>query len=628
MKKTTFLSLLTLVFVASLVSACGSSKKAPLVISVQIAPAPPAALEVSHSIQLSAQTVNDTAAAGVDWTLSCTSSDCGSIMPAHTDNGAATTYTAPATVPTGGSVTVTATSTTDPTQSASATITINPQGSNAGLMGCSATVTDCQYAFFVTGVDANGFYSAAGSFTSNGDGTLADGGEEDFNDPGVLAEGDTLTDGTYNIGPDGRGTISFTANFQGTPDTLLPNGGMQTFNIVATSDFVNTGTHLLIVEASAGAASSGVVDLQSSGDFAGGLTGSYVFTLTGQDAFNGLVPATFGGVANTDGNGNITGVIDENDFGDDIPGTSLAGATYTAPDANGRGTIALNNADAQTYTYYMVNAGVLRVVETDDTNFFFIAGGSAYIAASGTAFDTTALSGNFVFVDNGQSTLGPIGLGGQVVLDGAGNITSGVDDFSEGGAITSAAPVTGTYSVPDPTVPRVVFAITGGNSGDVANVYAYLSDPSVNFLDPRNGVPASGALLMDSDPDANGTGLVVEQAPTSASTFAGNYAFNFQLNAQFNELDVTGAAFSDGTANFTGTADLSAIGFGTDNGDTFVATFAADTANPGRITASEVDTTVFGALDLDLALYQISSDQLISIGLTSNNITVGTLVSQ
>src|ERR1700723_383533 len=205
MSRKSLLSLIVLVFVASFVSACSSSKKAPLVISVQLAPAPPAALEVGMSVQLTAQTINDTAAAGVDWSVSCTSSDCGSISPAHTASGGATTFTAPATVPTGGSVTVTATSTTDPTQSASATITINPLGNNGGLpMGA-------QYAFFVTGVDSTGFYSAAGSFTSNGDGTLIDGGEEDYANINVSQLGDTLVGGTYNIGTDGRGTISFTA---------------------------------------------------------------------------------------------------------------------------------------------------------------------------------------------------------------------------------------------------------------------------------------------------------------------------------------------------------------------------------------------------------------------------------
>src|SRR5580704_6719856 len=122
MSRKALLSLLTVVFIASFVSACGSSHKAPLAIQVTLAPAPPASLQVSTTIQLTAQLINDTAAAGVDWSVACTSSDCGSIAPAHTASGGATTYTSPATVPTGGSVTITAASTTDPTATASATV--------------------------------------------------------------------------------------------------------------------------------------------------------------------------------------------------------------------------------------------------------------------------------------------------------------------------------------------------------------------------------------------------------------------------------------------------------------------------------------------------------------------------
>ena len=614
MSRKSLLSLIVLVFVASFVSACSSSKKAPLVISVQLAPAPPAALEVGMSVQLTAQTINDTAAAGVDWSVSCTSSDCGSISPAHTASGGATTFTAPATVPTGGSVTVTATSTTDPTQSASATITINPLGNNGGLpMGA-------QYAFFVTGVDSTGFYSAAGSFTSNGDGTLIDGGEEDYANIAISALGDTLVGGTYNIGPDGRGTISFTAEAGGIPDTNIGVAGVQTFTVVATSDFVNSGTHLLIAEADGAATSSGSVDLQSAGDIAGGIVpaSSYVFTLTGQDLTNEF-PTTFGGVANADGMNNITGLIDENDAGAITNGTDLTGSTSSAIDVNGRGTITLSTG--QSFSFYMVKAEVLRVVETDAS---FVAGGSFFGASTSASFDQTALTGNFAFLDNGQEAVGPVAFGGQFTTDGAGNITVGVDDANEGGAVMSAAPITGTYAVPDPTMPRVIFTITGGNSGAIQNVIVYLTDPTLNTFDVNNAAASSAGLLMDSDTTANGTGFVLQQAPTSASTFTGNYGLNFQVDAQTaGEMDVTGQGLSDGTSVFNGTGDFAALG-STVPGDPFAGTWAADPVNAGRLTLTETYTTS-GAFDF--ALYQVSGAQLIKIGLDADP-AIGILVSQ
>jgi len=77
----------------------------------------------AHSVQFTALVANDTAAAGVDWSVNCGASNCGGITP-HTASGVAATLLGPSSVPPGGSVTVTAKSTTDPTKSGSATATV------------------------------------------------------------------------------------------------------------------------------------------------------------------------------------------------------------------------------------------------------------------------------------------------------------------------------------------------------------------------------------------------------------------------------------------------------------------------------------------------------------------------
>lgn len=97
-----------------------------LPISVGFAPAPPSSLGLSTSTQLKAVLSNDATGAGVNWTVICTSSACGSFSSAQTASGALTTYTTPASVPGGGSVLVTATSVADPTKSATASIQIVP----------------------------------------------------------------------------------------------------------------------------------------------------------------------------------------------------------------------------------------------------------------------------------------------------------------------------------------------------------------------------------------------------------------------------------------------------------------------------------------------------------------------
>lgn len=93
-------------------------------ISVSLAPPAPATLHAGASTQLRAVLNNDTANAGVNWSVICGSTDCGSFQPARTAGGIATTYTAPASVPVGGIVQVTATSVTDPSKAAAATISI------------------------------------------------------------------------------------------------------------------------------------------------------------------------------------------------------------------------------------------------------------------------------------------------------------------------------------------------------------------------------------------------------------------------------------------------------------------------------------------------------------------------
>lgn len=97
-----------------------------LPIVIGFAPAPPATLAVSGSTPLKAVLTNDYAAGGVNWTVTCSSSACGSLGSTKTASGTATTYTAPAAVPAGNTVAVFATSVTDPTKAVSANITILP----------------------------------------------------------------------------------------------------------------------------------------------------------------------------------------------------------------------------------------------------------------------------------------------------------------------------------------------------------------------------------------------------------------------------------------------------------------------------------------------------------------------
>src|SRR5208282_1994952 len=103
------LLLLSLSMLAALVACSSSSSSTPPPITITVTLSSVAtSLTVDSQTPIKA-TTNDTA--GVTWTVTCTTSPCGTLNPASTLTGAATTYTAPASPTTG--VVITATSVTN-----------------------------------------------------------------------------------------------------------------------------------------------------------------------------------------------------------------------------------------------------------------------------------------------------------------------------------------------------------------------------------------------------------------------------------------------------------------------------------------------------------------------------------
>jgi hypothetical protein len=85
---------------------------------------PPSSMLISGAATIGATVTNDSSNAGVNWTVTCSSAQCGGFSPAHTASGSTTQFTAPAAVPTGTTVTVTATSAANSGVFVQATITI------------------------------------------------------------------------------------------------------------------------------------------------------------------------------------------------------------------------------------------------------------------------------------------------------------------------------------------------------------------------------------------------------------------------------------------------------------------------------------------------------------------------
>jgi dienelactone hydrolase len=111
------------------ISAADSTKSAPILIKVPaitISVSPTSGtVQVNGTADFTATVTNDDANNQVNWTVSCSTSSCGSVSQNSTPSGNSTTYTAPVTAPASNlTVTITSTSAADPTKSASATITV------------------------------------------------------------------------------------------------------------------------------------------------------------------------------------------------------------------------------------------------------------------------------------------------------------------------------------------------------------------------------------------------------------------------------------------------------------------------------------------------------------------------
>lgn len=414
-------------------------------------------------------------------------------------------YTAPPFPPPGGTVTISAIQ-GGTTAMAVATIAY----SDASLSG--------PFSFSYSGNDKTGFIAAAGSFQADGLGHIVSGVQDQDSFTSGAATRVPIS-GTYTVTPDGRGTI------------LLNSGpGQGTIN---TLQFVlSTNQHGLLTRFDAGFTGSGTLDQQNLDALSGSssvVSGNYVFRVGGADtAFH---PLGIAGRFTSPGTGTIpnsAAVLDVNDNGTiSASDTTLAG-TYsfdTLFPGSGRGTLTLSSTHSGSisYAFYVVDSTHLRIVESDAKAFL---AGDVFSGAAGASFSPATLaSGNYPFIEGGNSATGLYTAGGVFTSDGGGNITGGIFDSNAAGTVTPTGGTTmGTcaYAV-NATTSRIDLrlqlasgACPGTDSATTAEFAAYPTSKG-------------GALLLELDTIAIAGGSAFLQAATPV-TFTGNVSF--RLGAQ------------------------------------------------------------------------------------------------
>ena len=535
-------------------------------------------------------TLNSVADPNAAWTISSMNGgDIGSIDP--------TTglYKAPSFPPPGATITVTA---TDGAAMATGTATI--VYSDASLKG--------PFAFSYSGDNSSGYFAVAGSFVSDGNGAIVS-GVEDVDSFSTGASGPLAINGTYLVGPDGRGTVSL-------------NSGLQSAGTLA---FVlTTNQHGLLVRFDKNVTGSGTLDQQNLNDLTISPTiinGPYVFSIAGAD--KSFRPMGVAGKFSANGGGGLTAptILDAKINGAaQTSDRSLTGSySFDATrSGTGRGTITLTSTTTSSmqYAFYVVDDTHVHLVEADANAFL---AGDMFAGTTGNSFSVSELTaGNYPFTNGGTSSTGGYASGGVFVSDGAGNIKSGVVDANNAGTVQSASMLGSCAYTVDGTTGRIDLKLcpSGGSTLEFA---AYLTS-------------TGSAVMLELDSAATANGMAIPQRVLATSVkgiFALALGGQGILNsAPSNRTDASGQITLAGTAVGLGNLDINTFNsvFQSDPLDTTNSTIAAPDATLGRGTAKIVGTNP--AVTFNVSYYIVDDNTALLMGTDTVRTQTGIITLQ
>ena len=288
-------------------------------------------------------------------------------------------YTAPSVIPNPASVTITAFITDMTTVSGSSIVTITAVTfNNASLKG--------NFVFGLSGLDLNSnpFY-AIGAITADGNGNIT-AGEEDIVDTSSGYAGATTTTGTYSVGSDGRGTLTFSNSI-----------GQFQFAIAlkAMSNAVLNETDNGVVAATG--------TLEAQGTSLSAPSGNYAFGFSGSGLGCGSVNSA--GIFNMSGT-TIGGTQDLNCGGTIVKSQTVTGS-YAAIDGMGRGTGSFSGSStgSSNMICYVVSSGRFRFLADPNNPSFLL--GSADLQTQ-PSFAATDFNGSYVINSSANTNAGAV----------------------------------------------------------------------------------------------------------------------------------------------------------------------------------------------------------------------------
>ncbi|TAM83795.1 MAG: hypothetical protein EPN47_03010 [Acidobacteria bacterium] len=377
--------------------------------------------------------------------------------------------------------TVMATDSSTPSQTATQSLGITVNGS-----GTHDTELSGRYAFLLSGYDTHGNrVGVAGSFMANGAGGIT-GGVEDVNDTGVAPQtGLIINSGTYSLGMDNRGIITFTNSVGSTYTMAIAMG-----NLVG-----GTAESGSAVEFdSSGFLMSGTIELQNGAAFLKAVViGGYAFGFTGSDMAGSRLAVA--GRFTADGSGSITGgVFDADDSGTPTAGAVIASTNiYTVDTTTGRCTATLTGISPAPadYVFYIVSAAKLLALSMDTASSSGLVTGEIAAQTGGPYSNSSLMSTVAMGVDTARSNGSEVALG-VITFDGSGNATFSLDENNAGTLTTVAG--NGTYTAPDAATGRFTLALSPG----MPSLAGYLISSNRAFVLGADGGVTAGKFEVQS----------------------------------------------------------------------------------------------------------------------------------
>jgi hypothetical protein len=554
-------------------------------------------------------TLNDVADPNATWTIS--SMNGGDIGKMDPSTGL---YTAPSFPPPGATITVTA---KDGAATATGTATI--VYSDASLTG--------PFAFAYSGDNSTGFFAVAGSFVTDGSGTIVS-GVEDSTSFSIGVSTSIALNGNYVVGPDGRGTLTLSS-------------GSQT---VGTLEFaLTTNQHADVIRFDRNVTGSGSIDQQNLNDLTVSpsvISGPYVISIAGGDS--SFRPMGLAGKFSANGSGAIptagtTTILDAKINGAATTSdTSLTGSyAFDGTRAGtGRGTIMMTSTTTSSleYAFYIVDSTHLHLVEIDPRDFL---AGEMFSAPAGNSFTTAELAaGRYPFTNGGTSvssggTPSPTAYasGGVFVSDGAGNITSGVADVNNGGMVQSASALGSCAYTVDKTTGRIDLKLFTGSGACPAGASASVAE----FAMYQTSQGTAVMLELDAAATANGTAYPQQITPAPVT---GIFALVLGGQGIFHSSpasyppDASGQMTLTGTGVSAGNLDINTFNsvFPSDPADTVNSSIVVPDATLGRGTATIECTNP--AVTFKLAYYTVDGNRALLLGLDTVRTVTGAVSRQ